>query len=169
MAHTSLSSVIVNLDSTPVTKSGTLARDGVLRSAIGYVTVAATTVGQTLALARIPVRARIVSIHPSLTTTMGTGALKFGIFRPDTTTIKAISDACLSAAWALTGTISTSSAADAVSVVNLTKSIADAFSTAIGTASATSDTMVDIVASVTTVSTGAATAMAFEVKYVLPE
>jgi hypothetical protein len=169
MPHTSLSTVLTKLDSTPVTKANTLASGGVVRSAIGYVTMAATTAAQTYAFVRIPVRARIVSLHPSLVTSMGSGDLEFGLFRPDTNTLKAIDSDCLAAHWALTGTISGSSAMTAPGIVALTQSIADAYSTAITTAGATADAFVDIVASVVTVSTGAATAMALEVKYVLPE
>ncbi len=169
MPHTSLSSVIVKLDSTPVTKSNTLVRDGMVRSAVGFVTVAATTAAQTLALARIPVRARIVSIHAKLGASMGNGDLSFGLFRPDTTTIKAIDSVNLAAHWALTATTADVNAVTAPSVTQMTQSIADAFSTAITTAGATSDTLVDIVASVVTVSTGAATTLQYDVKYVLPE
>lgn len=169
MAHTSLSTVLTKLDSTPLTKSATLARDGHIRSAIGLVTIAATTVGQTLAFVRIPVRARIVSIHPTMTTSMVSGAMSIGIYRPDTSTIKEIDKVCLSAGFALAVTVSGTSALTAPTPTQLTQSIADAFSTAIGTASATADSMVDIVGVISTVSTGAATAMAVEVKYVLPE
>lgn len=165
MAHVATSQVITDQDATPVTKTSQLEKGGDVRSAYGFLTLTAATAAQTNAFVRIPVRARVTAIRPYMAS-MGNGSVKIGLFRPNDGI--AVDDDCFTAALALTAKTG-ANAMDAVTPANLAKSISDAFSTAIGTAGATGDVELDVVASVVTVSTGAATAVGIEVEYVLPE
>ncbi len=165
MAHTTQSQVIQDQDDTPIVKTNQLEKGGVKRSAFGYLTLTAATVGQTSAFARIPVRARVAAIKPFMAT-MGNGSVKIGLHRPnDGIAVK--SDA-FSSAMALTAKTG-ANAMDAIAPADLAKSIEDAFETEIGTAGATGDGELDVVLTVVTASTGAATAVGIEVEYVLPE
>jgi len=165
MAHTNQASVITKQDATPAVKVGPVEQNGSLRSAYGYMTLTPATAAQTNAFVRVPVRASVRGLYPQMAS-MGNGAVKIGLFRPNDGI--AIDDDCFTALMALTAKTG-ANVMDAVSPANLALDIASAFSTAISTAGATEDTHVDIVMSVVTVSTGAATAVGLEVRYVSPE
>lgn len=165
MAHTAQASVVTDQDTVPVIKVAAIEKGGVVRSAYGYLTLTAATAGQTNAFVRIPARARVVGIHPHMAS-MGNGSVKWGLYR--TNDGIEVDSACFSAAMALTAKTG-ANVMDAVTPANLALDIASAFSTAVGTAGATSDAEFDVVANVVTVSTGAATAVGVEVRYVLPE
>jgi hypothetical protein len=168
MAHNVTSSVVSDQDATPIAKVNVLKKGGSSRKAYGSLTVVATTAAQTMCFVRVPVRARIADVLATNLTNMGDGSVKIGVFRPNGGI--AISDAVISAAVNLgTSRTTPTSVLTAPSVANRAKSIADWLATEIGTAGATSDVEVDIVASVVTVSTGTAVAVGLEVDYVLPE
>lgn len=165
MAHTTIAQVVQDQDATPIVKTNSLEKGGVKRSAYGTLTLTAATAGQTSAFVRIPARARVASINAHMAS-MGNGSVKIGLFRPNDGI--AIDDDCFTTAMALTAKTG-ANVMDAVTPANLALSLSSAFSTAVGTAGATNDVEYDIVASVVTVSTGAATAVGIEVEYVLPE
>jgi hypothetical protein len=97
---------------------------------------------------------------------MGNGSVKIGFYRPDGG-IEVKSDA-ITAAMALTAQTG-GSLFDAPTNANREKSIADWLATEIGTAGATNDVELDIVANVVTVSTGTAVAVGLEADFVAPE
>lgn len=165
MAHTAQASVVTDQNTVPVIKVSAVEKGGRVRSAYGVLTLTAATAAQTNAFVRIPVRARVVSIglHKA---SQGNGSVKVGLFRPNDGI--AVDDDCFSTAVALTAHTG-ANVMDAVTPANLALDIASAFSTAIGTAGATGDVELDIVASVVTVTTGASTAVGMEVRYVLPD
>lgn len=168
MAHNVTAAVVSDQDATPIAKVYPLEKGGVSRKAYGYLTALATTVGQTMCFVRIPVRARISDVKATNLTNMGDGSVKIGVFRPSGGI--EISGAVVSAAVNLgTSRTTPTSVFTAPSVANRALSIASWLATEIGTAGATNDVEVDIVASVVTVSTGTAVAVGLEVEYVLPE
>lgn len=165
MAHSVTSSVVSDQDATPVAKVNPLEKGGAVRSAFGYLTIVATTAAQTNCFVRVPARARIQDVKASMTS-MGNGSVKIGFFRPNGGI--AVDDDVITAAMALTAQ-SRASVFDGPTNANRALSIADWLETAIGTAGATEDVELDVVASVVTVSTGTAVAVGLEVEYVLPE
>ncbi len=166
MPHSAIASVVSNSDATPITKVLPVLKGGQSRSTYGNLTIVATTAAQTNCFVRVPVRARIKSVKMTNLTGMGNGSLKLGVFRPNDGI--AISDAVISAAVNLgTARTAPTEVLDAPSAANRAKTIADWLSTEIGTAGATNDVEVDIVASVVTVSTGTAVAVGLEVEYVV--
>jgi len=165
MAHTNQATVVTNQDTVPVTKVSQIQKGGAERSAYGVLTLTPATAAQTNAFVRVPARARVTHIG-LFNASMGNGSVKIGLFRPNDGI--AIDDDVFATAVALT--------ANAGVNVNTVPVPADraldlktAYATAVGTASATGDVEYDIVVSVVTVSTGAATAVGMEVKYVMPE
>ena len=169
MSFSVTSTVLLNQDATPISKVFPTSKGGASRRAVASLTVLATTVGQTNAFARIPVRARLGDVSARLAS-MGNGSVKIGFYRPggSVNTAVAVKDDAITAAMALTAQTG-ASVFDGPTPANREKSIADWLATEIGTAGATGDVELDIIATVVTVSTGAATAMALEVEYVEPE
>lgn len=168
MAHNVTSSVVSDQDATPIAKIHPRKKGGVSRKAYGTLTVVATTAGQTMCLVRVPVRARLENVNLANLTNMGNGSVKLGFFR--TGGGIAIKDDAIAAAVDLGASrTSPTSVLTAPSVANRALSIADWLATEIGTAGATNDVEVDIVASVVTVSTGTAVAVGLEATYVSPE
>jgi hypothetical protein len=165
MAHNVTSAVISDQDATPVAKVSPAEKGGTCRAAYGFLTIIASTAAQTNAFVRVPVRARLKDVSARMAT-MGNGSVKIGFFRPNGGI--AIDDDAITAAMALTAQAG-ASVFDAPTPANRAKTIAEWLATAIGTAGATEDVEVDIVASVVTVSTGTAVAVGLEVDYVSPE
>ena len=166
MALVSTSQVVTDQSATPVVKVNSLEKGGVVRTAAGYLAAAdfdGATVGQWFTFVRIPVRARVLGIFR--TGGADTGALKCGLYRPDGI---AIDDDVFSTVDPLTTLGTRTDIMATPSALNRTKSIADAFVTAIGTAGATGDAEVDIAMTIVTV-TGTPTDITVEVDYVLPE
>lgn len=166
MALVSSAVNVSDQSATPIVKHDQRVKGGKVRNTVGYIAAAnltGGTTGQWYTFARIPVRARLVSISiTNLTTT--TGAVKCGLYRPDGI---AISDAVFASVFATTAR--TRAQLDTVqTALERSKSIADAYSTAIGTASATGDVDVDIALAIVTV-IGTPVDITIDVEYVLPE
>lgn len=168
MAHNVTSAVVSNQDATPIAKVNPLKKGGVSRRAFGYLTIAATTAAQTNCFVRVPVRARVADVLMTNLTNMGNGSVKIGVFRPNGG-IEIKGDAFAALVNLGTSRTTPTSVNTDPSVANRALSIADWLATEIGTAGATNDVEVDIVASVVTVSTGTAVAVGLEVSYVAPE
>ena len=166
MALVSSAQVVTDQSAVPAVKTNALEKGGPVRNAVGYIAAAnltGGTTGQWFTFARIPVRARIVSINITNTTTT-TGAVKCGLYRPDGI---AIDDDVFATVFATTAR--TRAQLDTIqTALERSKSIADAYSTAIGTASATGDVEVDIALAIVTV-IGTPVDVAIDVEYVLPE
>lgn len=168
MAHNVTSAVISNQDATPISKIMPLGKGGVTRKYYGYATIVATTAAQTIAFVRVPVRGRLSSVKVTNLTDMGNGSVKLGFYRPNGGI--EVSSAVISAAVNLgTARTTPTEVLAAPSVANRALDIATWLATEIGTAGATSDLELDIVANVVTVSTGTAVAVALEADVVLPE
>lgn len=168
MPHSVISSVVSDQSATPIAKVNPVKKGGVERGAFGNLTIVATTVAQTSCFVRVPVRARLQDVKVTNLTGMGNGSLKIGFFRPNDG-IEIKSDAISAAVNLATARTTPTSVMDAPSVANRAKTIADWLATEIGTAGATNDVEVDIVATVVTVSTGTAVAVGLEVDYVTQE
>lgn len=170
MAFSVTSAVVSNQDATPISKIFPTSKGGAARRAVASLTLIATTVGQTMAFARIPVRARLADVLSTFAS-MGNGAVKVGFYRPggSVNTAVAVKDDAISTGVALTGATQPTSLFSAPTPANRELSISNWLATEIGTAGATGDVEFDVVATVTTVSTGAAVAMALEIAYVEPE
>lgn len=168
MPHSMISSVVSDQSATPIAKVNPVKKGGVERAAYGFGTIVATTAAQTNAFVRVPVRARLQDVKVTNLTNMGNGSVKIGFFRPNDGI--AIKDDAISTAVNLgTSRTTPTSVLDAPSVANRAKTIADWLATEIGTAGATNDVEVDIVATVVTVSTGTAVAVALEAEFITPE
>lgn len=165
MAHSAISAIVSDQDATPAAKVLPHEKGGAVRSAFGYLTIVASTAAQTNAFVRVPVRARIKDVRATMAS-MGNGSVKIGFFRPNDGI--AVDDDAITTAMALTAQTRLS-VFDAPTNAQRAQTIAEWLSTAIGTAGATNDVELDIVASVVTVSTGTAVAVGLEVEYVLPE
>jgi len=166
MALVSTSQEVTDQSATPVVKSNLIKKGGKVRTARGFLLAAnmtGGTVGQWYTFVRIPSRARLLGVYLTNATTT-TGAVKFGLYRPDGI---AISDAVFS-----TVTVTTANNRGKVDVVQTAAlrrdDLATAYATAIGTAGATSDVEFDIAAAIVTV-LGAAVDMLVEADYILPE
>lgn len=168
MALVSSSQVVTDQSATPVVKVNSQEKGGVVRTAQGKIAAASFTggtTGQWYTFVRIPARARVLGVFMTQATTT-TGAIKVGLYRPDGI---AIDDDAFSAVTPTTGLIR--GRVDTATVFTPTlraQSLADGFSTAIGTAGATSDVEFDIAAAIVTV-IGTPTDALLEVDYVLPE
>lgn len=167
MALVSTATNVSDQDATPPVKVNTLKKGGVVRSANGYLAAASFTggtVGQWYTFVRVPARARITAIKMTNPTST-TGAIKVGLYRPNGI---AIDDDVFATAFVM-GAANNRAAVDTVQTpLERSKSLADAYATAIGTASATNDVEFDIAAAIVTV-IGTPVAAFMEVEYVLPE
>jgi len=166
MSLVSSSHIVTDPSADPAVKTNALEKGGVVRNAQGYIAAASITggtVGQWYTFVRLPVRARILSINITNTTTT-TGAVKCGLYRPDGI---AIDDDVFATVFATTAR--TRAQLDTVqTALERSRDIATAYVTAIGTAGATSDTEVDIALAIVTV-LGALVDVFLDVEYVLPE
>ena len=168
MALVSTSQVVTDQSAVPPVKVNALEKGGVVRTAQGYLAAASVTggtTGQWYTFVRIPVRARVLGVFLSCTTTT-TGAVKVGLYRPDGI---AIDDDCFQDVFATTAR----ERARMDDLVVYTAALRDtdlatSFATAISTAGAQSDAEVDIALAIVTV-IGTPVDMFVEVDYVLPD
>ena len=142
MTYSVMSSVLSDQQATPVAKVNPIKKGGVKRSAYGYATIVATTVGQTNAMVRIPARARITDLRVE-NATMGNGALDLDIYRIDGTAVT--SAGSLLADFPLTAHSIEARVDLGLTAANGASDLATLFSTQIGTAGATGDAEFDIV------------------------
>jgi hypothetical protein len=169
MAQVSIATNVSNQDATPIVKVLSQDKGGVLRTAVGYIAAAnltGGTVGQWYTFARVPARARIVGIYLTNPTTT-TGAVKFGLYRPGAAGI-AISDAVFSTVTVMGQANNRANVVTAMTPAQKRDPLATAYTTAVGTAGATSDVEYDIAAAIVTV-IGTPQDAYVEVDYVLPE
>ena len=168
MALVSSSQVVTDQSAVPPVKVNVLEKGGVVRTAQGYIAAASLTggtTGQWYTFARIPVRARVLGVFCSNTTTT-TGAFKCGLYRPDGI---AIDDDCFQDVFATTARERARVDDLVVYTAALRRSdLATAFATAISTAGAQADAEVDVALAIVTV-IGTPVDMLVEVDYVLPE
>jgi len=167
MALVSSSQVVTDQSAVPPVKVNVLEKGGVVRTAQGYIAAAnltGGTTGQWYTFARIPVRARVLGVFCSNTTTT-TGAFKCGLYRPDGI---AIDDDVFSTVDPLTTLGTRSFVSVTPTALQRTQSIATAYANAISTAGATGDAEVDIALAIVTV-LGAGVNHAMHVEYTLPE
>lgn len=166
MALVSSAQVVTDQSAVPAVKTNQLEKGGRTRHTQGYIAAAnltGGTTGQWYTFARVPARARLISIElTNLTTT--TGAVKCGLYRPAGI---AIDDDVFATNVATTAR--TAFRMDTVqTALERSKSLADAYATAIGTASATTDVEYDIALAIVTV-IGTPVDVFIDVAYVLPE
>jgi len=166
MAYSITSAVVSDQKASPIAKVNPIKKGGAVRSAYGFATVVATTVGQTNAFVRIPARARIESLV-MVNATMGDGALALDLYRTNETRIT--TGGSIMAIAPLTAHTEAAPLAPARSEANMAKDLATWFATQFGTAGATGDAEVDLVGVVLTVSTGTAVPVGLQVTYVVPE
>ena len=168
MALVSTSQVVTDQSAVPPVKTNTLEKGGVVRTAQGYIvstSLTGGTTGQWYTFCRIPVRARVLGVFLSCTTTT-TGAVKAGLYRPDGI---AIDDDCFQDVFATTARERARVDDLVVYTASLRRSdIATAFATAISTAGAQGDAEVDIAMAIATV-IGTPVDVLVEVDYVLPD
>jgi hypothetical protein len=168
MALVATAQTVEDQDAVPAVKTNALEKGGVVRTAQGFLTAAefvGGTTGQWYTFVRLPARARVLGIFISNTTTT-TGAVKVGLYRPNGI---AIDDDCFQDVFATTAR--ERARMDDLGVYTAEKrqsSLADAFSTAVGTAGATGDAEYDIALAIVTV-IGTPVDALVEVDYVLPE
>lgn len=168
MALVSTSQVVTDQSAVPVVKTNALEKGGVVRTAQGFLAAASLTggtTGQWYTFVRVPARARVLGVFLTQATTT-TGAWKCGLYRPDGI---AIDDDAFAAIEVTTGDIRARIDTATVYTPALrAQALSAAFSTAVGTAGATSDVEYDIALAVVTV-IGTPTDALLEVDYVLPE
>lgn len=176
MSYSASSDIITNLDATPLVKERTQESGGKVRSAYAEFTGAvfdALTAGQTAALARIPMNARVRSIKLHQSTDAASGAFDVGVYRATghdsaNTVIDAAGFAAAVDMTEGSGVHEGTEIIDVakVSIADRVKTVAELFSTAITTAGAQNDALVDIVVTIVTVM-GTASPMGFEIEYVV--
>lgn len=170
MALVSTSQVVTDQSATPVVKTNQLEKGGGVRTTQGFIAAASYTggtVGQWYTFCRVPARARVLGVYLTQATTT-TGAIKVGLYRPDGI---AIDDDTFAAIHVLGAATNIRARVDTLTVYTASFRRSDlktAFTTAVGTASATSDTEYDIAAAIVTV-IGTPTDALMEVDYVLDE
>ena len=167
MALVASSQPVTDQSATPVVKTNSLEKGGVVRTAAGHLTAAVFvggTAGQWYTFARIPVRARVLGVFATGATTT-TGAVACGLYRPDGI---AIDDDVFATLYLMSAEKDRTAMMVTPTALERISSIADAYATAISTAGATGDMEVDIAVSIVT-ALGAGIAHTFEVDYVLPE
>jgi hypothetical protein len=166
MALVSTALEVSDQDATPANKVSQIKKHGKVRTARGFLLAAnftGGTVGQWYTFVRVPARARVLGVYLTNATTT-TGAVKFGLYRPNGI---AISDAVFS-----TVTVTTANNRAKVDVAQTAAlrrdDLATAYTTAIGTAGATGDVEFDVAAAIVTV-IGTPVDALVEVDYILPE
>ena len=168
MALVSTSQVVTDQSAVPPVKVNALEKGGVVRTAQGYLAAASVTggtTGQWYTFVRIPVRARVLGVFLSCTTTT-TGAVKVGLYRPDGI---AIDDDCFQDVFATTARERARADDLVVYTAALRQSdLKTAFAAAVSTAGATGDVEYDIALAIVTV-IGTPVDVLVEVDYVLPE
>jgi len=168
MAYSVMTSVVSDQQSSPAVKLSGVKKGAPVRTAYGFATIVATTAGQTNAFVRIPSRAKIVGFRAE-NATMGNGALDFDLYRVDSANTAVTLAGQVLADFPLTAHSLEARVDFALSEANAAKTLAELFSTQIGTAGATGDAEFDLVGVVITVSTGTAVPVGLMVEYVLPE
>jgi hypothetical protein len=167
MALVAKSTGLTGFDATPSTKLGTSYYNGSLRKSTGYMAAASATfatVGQWFTFVRVPARARLISVECT-NATASSGYAKVGLYRTPANGGAAVKDSNISAGFNL-GTANNRARVDsAMSALQTSQIISDAFATEIGTASATADVEFDIGLTVLTV-VGSAVDITIEVSYV---
>ena len=166
MALVASSQVVTDQSATPVVKVNQLEKGGRVRTMASYIAAATFvggTAGQWYTFVRIPAVARVLGVYR--TGGGATGALKCGLYRPDGI---AVDDDVFSTIDPLTTVGTRTFVSVTPSALNRTKSLADAYVTAIGTAGATGDAEFDIAMAIVT-AVGTPTDITVEVDYVMPE
>lgn len=176
MSYDASSDIVTNLDAVPMVKERTQESGGVVRAAYAEFTGAvfdALTAGQTAALARIPMNARVRSIKLHQSTDAASGAFDVGLYRatPHDSANTVIDADGFANAVDMTegsGVHEGTEIIDVakVSVADRTKTLAELFASAITTAGAQYDALVDVVVTIETVM-GTASPMGFEIEYVV--
>jgi hypothetical protein len=166
MAYSVTSSVVSDQKSTPIVKVNQGEKGGRVRSTYGFATIVASTAAQTNAFVRVPARARIERITV-LNATMGDGALDLDLYRTNETRITTAGSVMPD--MALTAHTEANPLVLDRTEEEMGQTLADWFSTEIGTAGATNDVEFDLVGVVITSSTGTAVPVGMQVEYVLPE
>ena len=167
MALVSSSQSVTDQSATPIVKTPSIAKGGVVRTAVGHIVAAnlvGGTVGQWYTFVRIPARARILDISMTGATTT-TGAVKCGLYRPDGI---AIDDDVFATLYLMSAEKDRTSLMVTPTALERISALATAYVTAIGTAGATADVEFDIALTIVTV-LGGSIAHTMEVDYVLPE
>ena len=170
MALVSSSQVVTDQSAVPVVKLNQLERGGRVRTAQGFLAAASFTggtTGQWYTFVRLPVRARVLGVFLTQATTT-TGAVKCGLYRPDGI---AIDDDFFKDVHVLGAATNIRARVDSLTVYSASlrqSALSTAAVTAIGTAGATEDALVDIALAIVTV-IGTPTDALLEVDYVLPE
>lgn len=167
MALVSTAQNVLDQDAVPVTKTSALKKGAPVRTAQGYLAAASVTggtTGQWYTFVRVPVRARVIDVRLTNATST-TGAVKFGLYRPNGI---AISDAVFSTVTVLGQANNRASVETVRTPAQRKDDLATAFATAISTAGATGDVEVDIAMAIVTV-IGTPVDVFVEVDYVLPE
>ena len=166
MAYTGKSAVVSDAGSSPVVFSNRYEQKGNVYKDYSFMSsVAANTVGQTYAFARLPKTAsvRSVKLHGASTADL---VVNVGLYRTDETT--AIDDNCIGTLIAGTSFVANGfEVYDEQAVATRGLPLSEVFSTAISTAGATDDSYYDVVVKVSTAQTVAAGAIGLEVTYVL--
>jgi len=165
MALVATAQVVEDQDAVPAVKTNELEKGGKVRTAAGYLTAAefvGGTAGQWYTFVRVPAQARVLGVYR--TGGGATGALKCGLYRPNGI---AIDDDVFSTVDPLTTVGTRTFVSVTPSALNRTKSLADAYVTAIGTAGATGDAEFDIAMAIVT-AVGTPTDITVEVDYVMP-
>jgi hypothetical protein len=167
MALVSTAANVSDQDATPIAKVNVLKKNGHVRTAFGYIAAASFTggtTGQWYTFVRVPARARVLDVRLTNATST-TGAVKFGLYRPNGI---AISDAVFSTVTVM-GQANNRATVETVRTPAQRKdNLATAFATAVSTAGATTDLEYDIAAAIVTV-IGTPVDALVEVDYVLPE
>ncbi len=167
MALVSTSQNVTDQSATPITKTNASKKGGAIRYADGHVAAAnftGGTAGQWYTFVRVPVRAKIVNIALTGATTTS-GAVKCGLYRPDGI---AIDDDVFHTNYDMAAEKDGTTILVTPTSLERSKTIADAYATAISTAGATGDLECDIALTIVT-ALGAGIAHTMHVHYVLPE
>ena len=167
MALVSTSQVVQDQSAVPPVKTNQLEKGGVLRTAQGFLAAAdfvGGTAGQWYTFVRLPKRARVVDIRITGATTTS-GAVTCGLYRPDGI---AIDDDVFATLYNMAAEKDGTSLLVTPTAAQRAQSLEAAYSTAIGTAGATSDVEFDIALTVVTALGGSADHL-LEIDYVLPE
>lgn len=166
MALVSNSVEVTKILATPITKLSVLDAGAPIRIAKGFIAAVnftGGTVGQWYTFARVPARARVMGIFRTNLTSV-TGAVKWGLYRPNGI---AISDAVFAAVDA-TAAGNATKVDTAQTAAQRRDNLATAYLTAISTAGAASDVEFDIAAAIVTV-IGTPVDMLMEVQYVVED
>ena len=153
MTLVSKSVQLTGLDATPSTKLATSYMNGSVRRTTGYIAAAnltGGTVGQWYVFCRLPARARLLSVDiTNLTST--TGAASVGLYRTSANGGAEVKKDDIMATFVLGAGNNRAAADTALTALQRSQIASDAFTTEIGTASATADVEFNVALTITTV------------------